>query len=95
MRRGLIMLLLGAAVGAAGAYAATQRREELLEKLNDIQNSLKDAELKGRAKAIVSDVSEKIKTLLKKGEELTPEEREEVLEEVEEKIKKLEEVVKG
>ena len=95
MKRGLIMLLLGAAVGAAGAYAATQRREELLEKLNDIQNSLKEAELKGRVKAIVSDVSEKIKTLLKKGEELTPEEREEVLEEVEEKIKKLEEVVKG
>ena len=95
MRRGLIMLLLGAAVGAAGAYAATQRREELLEKLNDIQNSLKDAELKGRAKAIVTDISEKVRTLLKKGEQLSPEEREEVLEEVEEKIKKREEVVKG
>lgn len=93
--RKVVTLIAGLAVGAVTAYLLTQRREEVLQKLSEIQNSIKDLELKDKARITMNEVVSKVKKLLQKGEELTAEEKEKMLAEIEEKLKKLEEAIRG
>ncbi len=89
-RRGIFSFLLGVVAGVAGSYFAYKKREELLAKLQEIQGIIDDSELPERTKSIVNDIVEKLKGLLASKEEITEEEKKDILKEVEEKIKELE-----
>ncbi len=91
----VVTLLAGLAVGAVAAYVVAQRKEEIMQKLNEIQNAIKDLELKEKARVTMNEVVSKVKNLLQKGEELTIEEKEKMLAEIEEKLKKLEDAIRG
>ncbi len=93
--RKVITLVAGLAVGAITAYVVAQRKEEIMKKLNEIQNAIKDLELKDKARVTMNEVVSKVKNLLQKGEELTLEEKEKMLAEIEEKLKKLEDAIRG
>ncbi len=93
--RKVITLVAGLAVGAITAYLVAQRKEEIMKKLNEIQNAIKDLELKDKARVTMNEVVSKVKNLLQKGEELTLEEKEKMLAEIEEKLKKLEDAIRG
>ncbi len=93
--RKVITLVAGLAVGAITAYVVAQRKEEIMKKLNEIQNAIKDLELKDKARVTMNEVVSKVKNLLQKGEELSVEEKEKMLAEIEEKLKKLEDAIRG
>ncbi len=93
--RKVLVLIAGVAAGVAAAYVVSQRKEEIIKKLNEIQGMLKDMELRDKAKNSINDVVQKVKKLISKGEELTIEEKEKMLSEIEEKIHRLEEAIKG
>jgi len=96
MKRGTIMFILGSLVGAGAAYLATTRKEEIMEKLQELQEQLKESDLPERAKKLVKEIAENIQTLITAPEEeLTEEEKKDILDEVETKIQKLEEAIKG
>ncbi len=94
MKKGAL-LIITSVLGAVGAYFAYKRKDEILQKLGELQEALKEAELTDKAKATIGEVIDKITGLIKKEEEMTEEEKVQILKEVEEKIKKLEEVVKS
>ncbi len=93
--RKVVTLVAGLALGAITAYVVAQRKEEIMKKLNEIQNAIKDLELKDKARVTMNEVVSKVKNLLQKGEELTLEEKEKMLAEIEEKLKKLEDAIRG
>ncbi|WP_456341663.1 YtxH domain-containing protein [Thermovibrio sp.] len=94
MKRNSVIFLLGTLVGAGAAYVATTKREELLKKIEELQEQLKESELSDKAKALVKDISESIKKLISTPEEsMSEEEKRSILEEVEAKIRKLEETI--
>lgn len=94
MKKGSLMFLLGSIVGAGAAYVATTKREELLKKLEELQEQIKESDLPERARFLVKDISESIRHLLSSGEaEMTEEEKKSILEEVEAKIQRLEETI--
>ncbi|SNR69791.1 YtxH domain-containing protein [Desulfurobacterium atlanticum] len=96
MKRGTIMFILGSLVGAGATYLATTRKEEIMEKLQELQEQLKESDLPERAKKLVKEIAENIQTLIAAPEEeLTEEEKKDILDEVETKIQKLEEAIKG
>ena len=95
MKKSSFLLVVGSVLGAVGAYFAYKRKDEILAKLTEIQENLKEAELTEKAKTAVNDVIEKLSSLIRKEETLTKEEKEKTLAEIEEKVKKLEEVVKS
>ena len=94
MKKGAV-LLLTSVIGAVGAYFAYKRKDEILQKLNELQEALKEAELTDKAKATIGEIIDRVTGLIKKEEEMSEEEKVKILKEVEEKIKKLEEVVKS
>ncbi len=94
MKKGVV-LLLTSVLGAVGAYFAYKRKDEILQKLNELQEVLKETELTDKARAVVGDIIDRITNLIKREEEMSEEEKVQLLKEVEEKIKKLEEVVKS
>jgi uncharacterized protein HemX len=94
MNKKAVLVALGSALAAVGAYFAYKRKDEILEKLSEIQENLKEAELTEKAKAAFNDVVEKLSSLVKKGEELSEDQKAKELAELEEKVKKLEEAVK-
>ncbi|NPA51845.1 MAG: YtxH domain-containing protein [Aquificae bacterium] len=94
MKKGAL-LLVTSVLGAVGAYFAYKRKDEILQKLNELQEALKEAELTDKAKTTIGEVIDKITGLIKREDEMTEEEKVQILKEVEEKIKKLEEVVKA
>ncbi len=95
MRKKSLLFILGTVVGAGAAYVATTRKEELLKKIEELQEQLKESELPEKAKGLVKDISESIKKLILTPEgEISEEEKKSILEEVEAKIQKLEETVK-
>ncbi len=95
MRKNSLLFILGTVVGAGAAYVATTRKEELLKKIEELQEQLKESELPEKAKGLVKDISESIKKLILTPEgEISEEEKKSILEEVEAKIQKLEETVK-
>ncbi|WP_456396112.1 YtxH domain-containing protein [Desulfurobacterium sp.] len=96
MKKETIMFILGSLVGAGAAYLATTRKEEIMEKLQELQEQLKDSDLPERAKNLVKEIAENIQTLIMSPEEeLSEEEKKDILDEVESKIQKLEEAIKG
>ncbi|MGC9119998.1 MAG: YtxH domain-containing protein [Sulfurihydrogenibium sp.] len=95
MKKKTLLIALGSTLAAVGAYFAYKRRDEILEKLSEVRESLKDAELTEKAKSAFNDVIEKLSSLVKKSEELTEEQKAKEIAELEEKVRKLEEVVKA
>jgi uncharacterized protein HemX len=95
MKKSTLLIAVGSVLGAVGAYFAYKRKDEILAKLSEIQENLKEAELTEKAKTSVNDLIERLTSLIKKEETLTKEEKEKTLAEIEEKVKKLEEVVKA
>ncbi|SMO48077.1 hypothetical protein SAMN06269117_10618 [Balnearium lithotrophicum] len=94
MRKSSLMFLLGSLIGAGAAYVATTRKEEILKKIEELQEQIKESDLPERARALVEDISRSIKELLTSGEEeMSEEEKRTILEEVEQKIQKLEETI--
>jgi uncharacterized protein YoxC len=94
MRKSSLMFLLGSLVGAGAAYVATTRKEEILNKVEELQEQIKESDLPERARTLVEDISRSIKELLTSGEEeMSEEEKRTILEEVEQKIQKLEETI--
>ncbi len=94
MKRGSIMFLLGSILGAGAAYVATTRKEEILKKIEELQEQIKESDLPERARNLVKEISESIAHLLTSGEEaMSEEEKKNILEEVEAKIQKLEETI--
>jgi len=94
MKKGSIVFLLGTLVGAGATYVATTKREELLKKIEELQEQLKESDLSEKAKLLVKDITESIKKLVAAPEDsLSEEEKKSILEEVEEKINKLEETI--
>jgi len=94
MKKGSLMFLLGSLVGAGAAYVATTRKEEILKKIEELQEQIKESELPERARSLVDEISRSIKELLTSGEsEMSEEEKRSILEEVEAKIQKLEETI--
>jgi len=89
-RKGLITFLTGVIVGISGAYFAYKKREELLEKLQHIQGIIENSDLPDKTKHIINEIVEKLKNILSSQEEITEEEKKDILKEVEEKIKELE-----
>ena len=94
MNKKAVLIALGSALAAVGAYFAYKRKDEILAKLSDLQESLKEIELTEKAKTAFNEVVEKLTSLVKRGEELTEEQRAKEIAELEEKVKKLEEAVK-
>jgi len=95
MNKKVVLVAIGTLLGAVGAYVAYNKREEILAKLQQLQESLKEAEITEKAKATISEIAEKLSNLIKRSETLTAEEKEKELKEIEEKIGKLEEAVKS
>jgi Predicted membrane protein len=93
MKKSTLLIAVGSVLGAVGAYFAYKRKDEILAKLSEIQENLKEAELTEKAKTAVNDLIERLTSLIKKEETLTKEEKEKTLAEIEEKVKKLEEDV--
>ncbi|MEO2082823.1 MAG: YtxH domain-containing protein [Desulfurobacteriaceae bacterium] len=94
MKKGSLMFILGSLIGAGAAYVATTRKEEILQKIEELQEQVKESDLPERARTLVKEISESIKNLLLTGEEtMSEEERKSILEEVEAKIRKLEEAI--
>ncbi|MEO2068406.1 MAG: YtxH domain-containing protein [Desulfurobacteriaceae bacterium] len=94
MKRSSLMFLLGTILGAGAAYVATTRKEEILKKIDELQEQIKESDLPERAKNLVKEISEAINILLTSGEEaMSEEEKKNILEEVEAKIQKLEEAI--
>ncbi len=94
MRRETLMFLLGSLIGAGAAYVASTRKEEILNKIQEIQEEIKKSDLPEKAKALIKDIAENIQTLITSSEEaLTEAEKKDILEEVETKIQKLEEAI--
>jgi len=94
MKKNSVLFLLGTLLGAGAAYVAATKKEELLKKIEELQEQLKESELPEKAKALVKDISENIKKLITTGEEsMSEEEKKSILEEVEAKIQKLEETI--
>ena len=94
MKKGAV-LLITSVLGAVGAYFAYKRKDEILQKLNELQEALKETELTDKVRTAIGEVIDRITNLIKKEEEMSEEEKVKILKEVEEKIKKLEEVVKS
>ncbi len=95
-KRSALFFILGTLVGAVATYAASAKREELMGKLDELQEQLRNSEISDKAKQLVKDITDNIQTLLStKSEELSEEEKKDILEEVEEKIQKLEETIKS
>jgi len=95
MNKKVVLVAIGTLLGAVGAYVAYNKREEILAKLQQLQESLKEAEITEKAKATISEIAEKLSNLIKRSDTLTAEEKEKELKEIEEKIGKLEEAVKA
>jgi len=94
MKRTSFMFLLGTVVGAVTAYLATARGEEILRKLEELQEQIKESDFPERTKNLLKEISETITQLVTSGEkEMSDEEKRSILEEVEAKIKKLEETI--
>ncbi|MCX7760892.1 MAG: YtxH domain-containing protein [Hydrogenothermaceae bacterium] len=95
MKKSTLAIILGSVAAAIGGYFAYKRKDDILAKLSEIQNQLKEAELTEKAKTALSDVVEKLTSLVKRSDTLTEEEKAKEVAELEEKVKKLEEVVKS
>ncbi|MEJ5173366.1 MAG: YtxH domain-containing protein [Hydrogenothermaceae bacterium] len=95
MKKSTLAIILGSVAAAVGGYFAYKRKDDILAKLSEIQNQLKEAELTEKAKTALSDVVEKLTSLVKRSDTLTEEEKAKEVAELEEKVKKLEEVVKS
>jgi uncharacterized protein YoxC len=94
MKRETLMFLLGSLIGAGAAYVASTRKEEIINKIQELQEEIKKSDLPERAKALVKDIAESIQALITSSEEaLTEAEKKDILEEVETKIQKLEEAI--
>ncbi len=94
MKKGTLMFLLGSILGAGAAYVASTRKEEILKKIQELQEEIKKSDLPERAKALVKEIAESVQMLLTSSEEaLTEAEKKDILEEVETKIQKLEETI--
>ncbi|GAB6076508.1 YtxH domain-containing protein [Desulfurobacterium crinifex] len=94
MKKSSIMFLIGSILGAGAAYVAATRKEEILKKIEELQEQIKESDLPERAKNLVKEISESINHLLTSGEEaMSEEEKKNILEEVEAKIQKLEETI--
>ena len=94
MKKSSIMFLLGSILGAGAAYVAATRREEILKKIEELQEQIKESDLPERAKNLVKEIAESVNHLLISGEEaMSEEEKKNILEEVEAKIQKLEETI--
>jgi len=94
MKKSSLMFLLGTILGAGAAYVATTRKEEILKKIDELQEQIRESDLPERAKNLVKEISEAINILLTSGEEaMSEEEKKNILEEVEAKIQKLEEAI--
>ncbi len=94
MKKGSLAFLIGTLVGAGAAYVATTKREELLKRIEEVQELLKESSLSEKAKSLVKEVSESIRKLVSSESEISEEEKRSILEEVEEKIQKLEETLR-
>lgn len=95
MKKATLAIIVGSIVAAVGGYFAYKRKDEILAKLSDIQNQLKETELTEKAKTALNEVVEKLSSLVKRSESLSEEEKAKEVAELEEKVKKLEEVVKA
>jgi uncharacterized protein HemX len=95
MKKSALLIAVGSVLGAVGAYFAYKRKDEILAKLSEIQEILKETELTEKAKTAVNDLMERLTSLIKKEETLTKEEEKKILAEIEEKVKRLEEIVKA
>ena len=94
MKRETLMFLLGSLIGAGAAYVASTRKEEIINKIQELQEEIKKSDLPERAKALVKGIAESIQALITSSEEaLTEAEKKDILEEVETKIQKLEEAI--
>jgi hypothetical protein len=91
MRKSSLMFLLGTILGAGAAYVATTRKEEILKKLEELQEQIKESDLPERAKNLVKEISEALNILTSGEKSMSVEEKKNILEEVEAKIQKLEE----
>ncbi|WP_163328012.1 YtxH domain-containing protein [Desulfurobacterium thermolithotrophum] len=94
MKRSSVIFLLGSVLGAGITYLATTRKEEILDKIEELQKQIKESDLPERTRNLVKEISELVNHLLKSGKEhLSEQEKRNILEEVEAKIKKLEETI--
>jgi len=93
MRKSSLMFLLGTILGAGAAYVATTRKEEILKKLEELQEQIKESDLPERAKNLVKEISEVLNILTSGEKSMSEEEKKNILEEVEAKIQKLEEAI--
>lgn len=94
MRKTTLALIVGSIAAAVGGYFAYKRKDEILTKLSEIQNQLKEAEITEKVKASLGEVVDKLTSLVKRSDVLSEEEKAKEVAELEEKVKKLEEVVK-
>jgi hypothetical protein len=88
---GLIAFILGALFG----YVVADRKKEILEKLENLEEKIKDNDLASEIKDKAKDVIESVKSFLDKSEKVAKEEEEDILNIVEEKIKKLEKILQS
>ncbi len=94
MKKGTLMFLIGTLLGAGATYVATTKKEEILKKIDEIQNQLKESDLPERAKNLAREIADNIKVLVSSSEEgLGDEKKKEILEDVENKIQKLEQAI--
>ncbi len=89
-RKSFLTFLTGLVVGITGAYFAYKKREELLKKLQQVQGIIEESDLPDKTKYVINEIVEKLKNILSSQEEITEEEKKDILKEVEEKIKELE-----
>jgi len=94
MKKAFVAFTTGVITGVAVSYLIYKNKEQLKEKLDEIEKKVKDLEIKEKIEEPVKDLIKTLKNILDKTEKLAKEETEEVLDIVEDKIKKLEEIIK-
>ncbi len=94
MKKEFIAFTTGVITGIAISYLTYKNKEQLKEKLDDIEKKVKDLEIKEKIEEPIKDLIKTLKKTIDKTEKLAKEETEEVLDIVEDKIKKLEEIIK-
>ena len=91
--KNLLLALISFVLGALLGYIIANRKKEILKKIGEIEERLKENDLTLELREKIKDIIDTIKSLLNKDDKLAKKEEEDIIRIVEEKIKKLEKII--
>ncbi|SNZ02265.1 hypothetical protein SAMN06265182_0070 [Persephonella hydrogeniphila] len=93
MKRDFYILMTGFFSGLIFSLYLYRKRKKILEKLNEIENRVRNIQVKNFIRSIVYETTSNIRKLLTNTKGVPLKEKEYILKKVEEKIRRLEEIV--